>query len=56
MTCLGLSVISWANLLSNFSRVRGGLSRLLLGDGNVVSNSSGEGGLRRFVEEGKYFE
>ena len=56
MTCLGLSVISWASSLYNFSRDRERLSRLLLGDGNIESNISGGGGLRRFVEEGKYFE
>ena len=55
MNCLGLSVISWAIFLSNFSRNREGLSRLLLGDRNVKSTSSG-GGLRRFVEEGKSLE
>ena len=56
MTCLGLSIISWLSLLSNFYRDWEGLSILMIGDGNVKSTSSGGGVLRRFVEEGKSLE
>ena len=56
MTCLGLSVISRESLLSNVSRDREALSRLLLGDENFEYTSSEGRSLRRFMEEGKSLE
>ena len=53
MTCLGLYVIYWASLLSNFSRDIEGLSGLLVGDGIVESTGREVRSSRRFVEEGK---
>ena len=44
ISCLGFVFISWASLFSLFSRDREALSRLLLEEGNMESNSSvGEG-------------
>ena len=56
MTCLGVSVIYWAILLSNFSRDIEALSGLLVGDGIVDFTGREGGSLSRFVEEGKYLD